>query len=37
LPEIKVDPQTFEVFADGELATTAAATKVPLARTYFLR
>ena len=37
LPEITVNPQTFEVFADGELATTAPSTKVPLARTYFLR
>jgi len=36
-PDIRVDPQTFEVFADGVLATCAPATTVPLARRYMLR
>jgi len=37
LPDIRVDPQTFEVFADGELATTEPVRHVALGRTYFLR
>ena len=37
LPEIRVDAQTFEVFVDGELATSAAAKEVSLNRRYFLR
>jgi urease subunit alpha len=37
LPEIRVNPQTFEVFADGELATSEPVTRVALGRTYFLR
>ncbi len=37
LPEIVVDPQTFEVFADGELATTEPVGTVALNRRYFLR
>ncbi|HTW72309.1 MAG TPA: urease subunit alpha [Acetobacteraceae bacterium] len=36
-PDIRVDPQTFEVFADGVLATCAPAREVPLARRYMLR
>jgi urease subunit alpha len=36
-PNIRVDPQTFEVFADGVLATCAPATELPLARRYMLR
>lgn len=36
-PDIRVDAQTFEVFADGTLATCAPATTVPLARRYMLR
>ena len=37
LPEIRVDPETFDVFADGVLATCAPARTVPLARRYMLR
>jgi urease subunit alpha len=37
LPEIRVDPQTFEVFVDGDLATSEAVREVRLARRYFLR
>jgi len=37
LPDIRVDSQTFEVVVDGELATSAAAERVALARCYFLR
>ena len=37
LPEIRMDAQTFEVFVDGELATSAAAKEVALNRRYFLR
>lgn len=36
-PDIRVDPQTFDVFVDGELATCAPASEVPLARRYMLR
>ena len=37
LPRIEVDPQTFEVRADGELLTCAPAARVPLNRRYLLR
>ncbi|GBD50520.1 urease subunit alpha [Methylopila sp. Yamaguchi] len=37
LPNIRVDPQTFDVFVDGELATCEPATELPLARRYMLR
>jgi urease subunit alpha len=37
LPWIEVDPQTFEVRADGKLLTCEPATKVPLMRRYMLR
>ena len=37
LPDIRVDPQSFEVFADGELATCEPASKVALGQKYFLR
>ena len=37
MPRIEVDPQTFEVRADGKLLMCAPATKVPLARRYMLR
>ena len=37
LPDIRVDPQTFEVFADGELATSRPVDTVALNRTYMLR
>jgi urease subunit alpha len=36
-PDIRVDPQTFEVFVDGELATCEPATVLPLAQRYMLR
>ena len=35
-PKMQVDPETFEVRADGELLKVAPATKVPLARKYNL-
>jgi len=35
-PEIEVDPQTYEVKADGELLTCEPATEVALAQRYFL-
>ena len=37
LPNIRVDPQTFDVFVDGELATCEPATELPLAQRYMLR
>ena len=37
LPHVEVDPQTFEVRADGKLLMCPPATKVPLARRYMLR
>jgi urease subunit alpha len=36
-PDIRVDPQTFDVFVDGVLATCEPARTVPLARRYMLR
>jgi len=36
-PHVEVDPQTFEVRADGELLMCPPATRVPLARRYMLR
>ncbi|GCF09936.1 urease subunit alpha [Dictyobacter arantiisoli] len=35
-PEIEVDPETYEVRADGELLTCEPATILPLAQRYFL-
>ena len=35
-PEIEVDPQTYEVRADGELLTCEPAKSLPLAQRYFL-
>jgi len=35
-PEIEVDPQTYEVRANGELLTCEPATTLPLAQRYFL-
>jgi urease subunit alpha len=37
LPKIEVDPQTFDVRADGRLLMCEPARKVPLARRYMLR
>jgi len=36
LPRIDVNPETYEVRVDGELATAPAATILPLAQKYFL-
>lgn len=36
LPKIEVDPQTYQVRADGELLTCEPATELPLAQRYFL-
>ena len=35
-PEIEVDPQTYEVRADGQLLTCEPAETLPLAQRYFL-
>ncbi|TFL18551.1 urease subunit alpha [Jannaschia formosa] len=35
-PEVEVDPETYEVRADGELLTCEPATVVPMAQRYFL-
>jgi len=35
-PDIQVDPETYEVRANGDLLVTEPATELPLARTYFL-
>jgi urease subunit alpha len=37
MPHVEVDPQTFEVRADGELLMCPPAKKVPLSRRYMLR
>ncbi len=36
LPKVEVDPQTYEVFADGGLLTCEPATVLPMAQRYFL-
>ncbi|WP_179379839.1 urease subunit alpha [Jannaschia marina] len=36
LPQIEVDPETYEVRADGELLTCAPAEELPMAQRYFL-
>ena len=36
LPSIDVDPQTYEVFADGKLLTCEPAEVLPLAQRYLL-
>ena len=36
LPSMSVDPQTYEVFADGELLTCEPAEVLPLAQRYLL-
>ena len=35
-PKIEVDPETYEVRADGELLTCAPAEMLPMAQRYFL-
>lgn len=36
-PEIRVDPETYKVFVNGERATCRPARVLPLAQRYFLR
>lgn len=36
LPEMRVDPETYDVFADGQLLRALPASRVPLARLYSL-
>jgi urease subunit alpha len=36
LPKIKVDPETYQVTADGVLLTCAPLNELPLAQTFFL-
>ena len=36
LPQIKVNPETYEVLADGELLTCEPAEVLPMAQRYFL-
>ena len=36
LPKIEVDPETYEVRADGELLTCEPAKVLPMAQRYFL-
>jgi len=36
LPDIRIDPETYEVRADGELLACEPATELPLAQRYFL-
>ena len=36
MPSVEVDPETYEVRADGELLTCEPATELPMAQRYFL-
>jgi urease subunit alpha len=36
MPRMEVDPETYEVRADGELLTCEPATELPMAQRYFL-
>ena len=36
-PQIRVEPDTFDVYVDGELATCEPAATLPLAQRYMLR
>ena len=36
-PKVTVNPENFEVFVDGELATCEPADKLPLTQRYMLR
>jgi urease subunit alpha len=36
LPKVEVDPQTYEVFANGELLSCEPAEVLPMAQRYFL-
>jgi len=35
-PRIRVDPQTYQVYADGELLVCEPAAELPMAQRYFL-
>ena len=35
-PKMEVDPETYEVRADGQLLTCEPATELPMAQRYFL-
>ena len=37
LPEMRVDPETFDVYVDGEIATCEPSAELPLAQRYMLR
>jgi urease subunit alpha len=37
LPEMRVDPETFDVYVDGEIATCEPARELPLTQRYMLR
>jgi len=36
LPKITVDPETYDVVADGQLLTCEPASELPMAQRYFL-
>lgn len=36
LPKLDVDPETYEIFVDGEKVTSEAATELPMTQRYFL-
>lgn len=36
LPKMRVDPETYEVYADGELLSSTPAEKLPMSQRYFL-
>jgi urease subunit alpha len=36
-PDMRVDPQTFDVYVDGAIATCEPARELPLAQRYMLR
>jgi urease subunit alpha len=36
LPELRVDPETYNVYADGDLLTCEPAAVLPMAQRYFL-
>ncbi len=37
LPEMRVDPETFDVYVNGEIVTCEPSTELPLAQRYMLR
>jgi urease subunit alpha len=36
LPDLRIDPETYEVHADGELLTCEPAVELPLTQRYYL-